>query len=290
MLAGLLPAAEKAGVEVLVSDNCSTDGTPAVVSRFSAFNCLRSVRNPENLGFDGNILNLFDKAAGRFLWLMGDDDKIEAARLGEVAALLEENRDKALCFLNFRSDTKNQRLMAAGRGLNYKMTGAQSFADHYLHWATLISTNIINLAAASDLRPDPACLGPGWIHVHLLLLLLDRLKREGGQVMVVKDRVVVQGAENNIRPMAEWETIFVDRFSFTLDRTELTELNIAGFKRRFYDINIRPRYLTLKDIAALAAPREFGRKVEALFHPNAFARASFYLQLKLAGRGQNKDR
>jgi hypothetical protein len=170
------------------------------------------------------------------------------------------------------------------------MLEAQNFADHYLHWATLISTNVINLAAASDLTPDPACLGPGWVHVHLLLLLLDRLKREGGQVMVVKDRVVVQGAENNIRPLAEWEMIFIDNFAFTLERTELTALTLAGFKKKFYDINIRPRYLTFKDIAALPAPLEFSRKVEAIFRPNIFARASFYLQLKLAGRGRNKDR
>jgi glycosyltransferase involved in cell wall biosynthesis len=284
LLAGLLPAAESLGIEVLVSDNCSTDGTAAVVKEFGAARCLRYFRNPENLGFDRNILNLLDKASGRFLWLMGDDDRPETERLGEVVGLLKANQDTPLFFLNFRSAGPDRK-SRSGAGLNYSELEAQSYADRYLHWSTLISTNVINLAAASGLKLNPECVARGWIHVHLLLLLADRLKREGGRVVVVKDRVVVQGAENNITPLDKWERTFVDNFAFTLERTELTVLSIAGFKKRFYDINIRPRYLNFKDIAALAAPREFSRKVEETFHPNIFARASFYLQLKLAGRG-----
>ena len=295
LLAGLVPAAEGKGIEVLVSDNCSTDGTAAVINKYRGFHCLRYLKNSENLGFDRNILNLLANASGRFLWLMGDDDKIEVKRLGEVIHLLEDNPDTALFFLSYRPDDRKIRRSAAA-GLKYLTLDAQQYADRYLHRATLISTNVINLAAARKLALNRECVSRGWIHVHLLLLLADRLKREGGRVIVVKNQVVIQGAENNITPLDKWERTFVDNFAFTLDQTPLAGLTAGQFKKRFYDINIRPRYLNLKDISALDRPLEFNRRVAAIFRPNIFARTSFYLQyflgrllIRLAGRGRDKN-
>lgn len=51
-------AAEPGLVEVLVSDNASSDATPAVLAGFrERFPALRTLRLEKNLGFDGNYLH-----------------------------------------------------------------------------------------------------------------------------------------------------------------------------------------------------------------------------------------
>src|SRR5438128_1806612 len=64
-------------VEVVVSDNASTDNTEAVVKQFlDRFSNIHYRKNPENLGFDRNALALVEKARGEFVWFLGDDDAL----------------------------------------------------------------------------------------------------------------------------------------------------------------------------------------------------------------------
>lgn len=52
---------------------------------------LRYFENPENLGYDGNIRNLVDKALGEYCFYMGNDDLMAPGALIEVASLIERN-------------------------------------------------------------------------------------------------------------------------------------------------------------------------------------------------------
>ena len=75
-------------VEVLVSDNCSPDDTPAVVGRYLGQARLRYRRHEVNIGSDANFLSCFDDAAGKYFWLCGDDDVIVAGALDRLMARL----------------------------------------------------------------------------------------------------------------------------------------------------------------------------------------------------------
>ncbi len=64
-------------VEVVVSDNCSTDETGVIVHSFAEkIPLLVYTRNQENIGFDRNIKEVVTKASGRYCWYLGDDDLI----------------------------------------------------------------------------------------------------------------------------------------------------------------------------------------------------------------------
>ena len=94
LLSALEPqVAGKADVEVFVSDNASTDSTPAAVAeaavRYARLGArLRTHRQATNIGSDANFAFCFRHAEGHFFWMCGDDDLIVPNAVDEVLALL----------------------------------------------------------------------------------------------------------------------------------------------------------------------------------------------------------
>ncbi len=71
-------------VEVVVSDNASTDDTAAVVATYrDRLPNLVYARTEENIGADRNFLRVVDCAGGDYCWLMGSDDKLEPGSIAE---------------------------------------------------------------------------------------------------------------------------------------------------------------------------------------------------------------
>jgi glycosyltransferase involved in cell wall biosynthesis len=62
-------------IEIIVSDNCSTDDTEQVVRRFGAN--VKYVRQSENVGLNGNFNQCVDRATGDYVLLLHDDDLID---------------------------------------------------------------------------------------------------------------------------------------------------------------------------------------------------------------------
>ena len=74
-------------VELLVSDNASTDGTQQFMEGYCREHPnITYVRNAENIGPDRNFLNCYGKASGEYVILLGDDDLLLP---GAVDAILE---------------------------------------------------------------------------------------------------------------------------------------------------------------------------------------------------------
>lgn len=57
-------------IEVLVADNCSTDGT----RDFLVAENINHFSQIENLGYARNLISLLQKANGKYTWVIGDDD------------------------------------------------------------------------------------------------------------------------------------------------------------------------------------------------------------------------
>lgn len=94
-------------VELLVSDNCSPDGTAAVCERWSA--ALRGRlrtrfhRQASNVGAIRNIAWCMNEAAGEYVWVVGDDDAIHPSALHFVFETIVKQPDLALLILNYSS-------------------------------------------------------------------------------------------------------------------------------------------------------------------------------------------
>jgi glycosyltransferase involved in cell wall biosynthesis len=86
-----------ADFEVVVSDNCSSDDTPAVV-RQSGDPRVRYVRTPRPLALSANMESLLDQARGEYLIFLNDDDALPASLLERAAVLLDSTGAEVLAW------------------------------------------------------------------------------------------------------------------------------------------------------------------------------------------------
>lgn len=79
-------------IEILISDNCSTDKTKEIVQNYidKGIN-LTYNRNIENLGMDDNFIYCFKNAKSKYVWLLGDDDYIVNGAIKRILKILKEN-------------------------------------------------------------------------------------------------------------------------------------------------------------------------------------------------------
>jgi glycosyltransferase involved in cell wall biosynthesis len=74
------------GVELLVVDNASTDGTyEALVGEFPQAD-VRILRNQTNLGFAGNFLRIIEETRTDYLTMLSDEDRLNFGSLAELLA------------------------------------------------------------------------------------------------------------------------------------------------------------------------------------------------------------
>ena len=80
-------------VEVIVSDNCSTDNTQEIIRKYKTNSCFRYYRNDTNVGFSGNLLLLIDNyAKGDYCWVIGDDDFLDSDAISNVIKILNSQK------------------------------------------------------------------------------------------------------------------------------------------------------------------------------------------------------
>jgi glycosyltransferase involved in cell wall biosynthesis len=77
-------------VEILVSDNASTDGTAGLMTRLASDNAsIRTFRQSANLGLDRNVESAVVNSFGRYVWICGDDDEFEPFAIEYICNVLQ---------------------------------------------------------------------------------------------------------------------------------------------------------------------------------------------------------
>lgn len=85
-------------VEVVISDNASTDETPDLLREYSTRAPLRVFRQPENRGAYPNVIHALSLGLGTFLVYQGDDDFLDFAGLAEIVTRLRDNPRLAVAY------------------------------------------------------------------------------------------------------------------------------------------------------------------------------------------------
>jgi abequosyltransferase len=102
-------------LEILISDNCSTDSTPDIIEKWRpAFDNVdfRTHRHARNVGAVGNVIEYCMQAPRTpYVWVISDDDPIDARAIPFVLQTIEDNPGLAVIVLNFSSrDVKTGRV------------------------------------------------------------------------------------------------------------------------------------------------------------------------------------
>lgn len=103
MLDLLLPQCNDCRVEILISDNCSTDNTESIIASYKEkWNGIIYHRNKVNIGPDANFLQCMKLAEGTFTWLVSDDDIVIEGAVEKILRFLEDHKDVGLVYLTTR--------------------------------------------------------------------------------------------------------------------------------------------------------------------------------------------
>ena len=85
-------------VEVVISDNASTDDTNTIVKKYiESGNKITYTRNEKNVGFDLNVLNVVTCASGDYCWYLGDDDMIVEGGIKLMCSKLASDKYDIVC-------------------------------------------------------------------------------------------------------------------------------------------------------------------------------------------------
>ncbi|MCC7207419.1 MAG: glycosyltransferase [Anaerolineae bacterium] len=85
-------------LEVIISDNASTDGTEAICRDYARRDArIRYVRNEKNIGARPNFNQLVGMARGRYFKWAAHDDLLAPQYMEKCVAVLEQDRSVALC-------------------------------------------------------------------------------------------------------------------------------------------------------------------------------------------------
>ena len=174
------------GVEIVISDDASTDDTAEVVGDFQArLGCLTYERHDPALLYDRNVLRVVDRASGKFCWLFGDDDRLEPGGLAAVLQFLREH--PAVTGLTTDRISYDPALARAIPVRPLRWNDTTLFAEAEKAWLELLdrlgflSCQVIRrerwqeVAASEDLRPYYA----GYVQLYMIARLLVKYAQWG---------------------------------------------------------------------------------------------------------------
>ncbi|MEO8236794.1 MAG: glycosyltransferase family 2 protein [Flavobacterium sp.] len=128
-------------IELIVSDNCSSDDTSVVVKKhIDKGMSINYIRNSENLGMDGNFAQCYRKAIGKYVLVLGDDDFLIEGMLEKLLEYLK-NGDYGLVHLKTYSNNQI---------LSEIFLDSNLFLENISYWITYITSNIVNSKYIKD--------------------------------------------------------------------------------------------------------------------------------------------
>jgi len=132
-------------VELIVSDNCSMDDTPAVVSRYQGEGlAIRYLRNQANIGADANFVQCFESALGKYVWIIGDDDLLVPGAVPAILAYCESANYDMLYVSQFALKVEPDKLTRIKIADAIEIRDPREYARRIDVFFTFISANIVN--------------------------------------------------------------------------------------------------------------------------------------------------
>ena len=163
-------------VEIVISDNASTDQTPAIIEKYQEiYPAIKYFRNEINMGADANIDLVVHRSNGDYVWIMGDDDEIVIGGVSSVLRVIETHHDLAAIFVNYGLYDRNSGLCCQERVLNVQEDVYCKNSDIFLNLVTVypnfLSSNIV-LRALWLKSDSKKYVGTHWLQFGMLMSII----------------------------------------------------------------------------------------------------------------------
>jgi len=136
-------------VEVVIADNASSDNTKSIIDSYlpgnKSFSC---IRHSSNLGVDQNLISLLERATGKFLWFIGDDDLPVAGLLKHVTHQLHATSPSLLYLPSVWAPDISSIVLDQSEELLFIQNSSVQTAKDLHIWTTFISSWILNAEQA----------------------------------------------------------------------------------------------------------------------------------------------
>ena len=132
-------------VELIVSDNASSDETPSILNEFVSQGLqVRYLRNAENIGPDANFLQCFEQAKGKYLWIFSDDDLIIPGAISKILRYCQSIEYDLIWVSGYSFKKSHQPPVAGTRDHIIEISDPRMYTKRIHVFFTFISGNIIN--------------------------------------------------------------------------------------------------------------------------------------------------
>lgn len=234
-------------IEILVSDNASTDHTKEVVEAIQKEHTkIQYFRNEENLGFDGNFLNCFERATGEYVWLLSDDDYLLP---GAIDSVLEGCKCSPICMHLNSSGIKNENPLIVGNA-RFKECGLIEYVDknEFLEkigiYCTFVSSLVFNLDYVRNVDHKEKYYETNILQSHILL---EIMKNDGVYIVNTFNCLAAQGNDVvHYDVLKTWvknysELLLTTAVNCGFDNHRMSELLRVGLSTTVYGFVIRFR-------------------------------------------------
>jgi len=187
---------EQTNIEIVISDNCSTDDTQVVVDKYSKkYPFIKYYKNSINKGIDYNIFKCTDLSAGEYVHLLSDDDLLMQGSLAYILNLIQLNKDVAFFYLNgrgFEFDDENNIIFDASpvidKSEDIVFDDKDQFVDFLGTQITFISAFLLHRETWNKNQEKQRFIGTD---IYLSYDLIHLLANSNKYMFVAKDLISV---------------------------------------------------------------------------------------------------
>ena len=193
-------------VDIVISDNASTDGTSTVVmDSINAGLRVRFFRNERNLGFANNYKKCIELALGDHVLVIGDDDQLCCGALTYIISQIIATRCDVMCIRSFGFDYNGDQEKPMSTPDDKVFDNANEFLSAIGPLSTQISSCIFRKNLVSDI-PDFSESNDLLVNLHTLI----RATLAGKRYVFIR-RFLIACKRNNSNGY-DWFHIFVTCF------------------------------------------------------------------------------
>lgn len=206
-------------IEIIISDNASTDDTTLVVKDYlEKFSFISYNRNIENV-IDENFFIAARLARGEYIWIFADDDKMEKKAVTEVMNLIE--RGYSLIILNYSMWDRFFKTMIKKNGMGISQRLCFNNSDILLK---TFGIRIQYLSAVIIQKPKLLCLAKTEYYPYheygtsFLLSVYSGIKDNLNGIYLPEQLVAYRGFNSDITETKRWYKYFVTGSNLLLEK------------------------------------------------------------------------